>query len=138
MKKNLKASLAIAALAALVLGTAVIAQAPPVSPAPVKRTMVGKVAVPGANFEVITAVVEIMPGFKAGLHTHPGDVFFQVTDGEFWLAIQGQPEKSFKAGEQGLVPSKAVHNEGANGSTAAKLIATYVVEKGQPLVSPVK
>jgi quercetin dioxygenase-like cupin family protein len=94
--------------------------------------------VPGANYEVITAVVEIAPGFKAGRHQHPGEVFYQVTDGEFWIAIDGQPEKIVKAGEQSVVPSKAIHNEGAAGSTAAKLIATYVVEKGQPLVQPVK
>ena len=134
----LKKSLVAVALVAFALSGAVYAQNAPVSPSPVKRTMVGKAEVPGANYEVVTAVVEIAPGFKAGLHTHPGDVFFQVTDGEFWLAIQGQPEKVFKAGEQGLVPSKAVHNEGAQGATAAKLIATYVVEKGQPLVQPVK
>lgn len=134
----MKKTIVVATLAALALGGFAFAQTAPVAPAPVKRTMVGKVEVPGANFEVITAVVEIAGGFKAGLHSHPGDVFFQVTDGEFWLAIQGQPEKVFKAGEQGLVPSKAVHNEGAQGASAAKLIATYVVEKGQPLVQPVK
>jgi hypothetical protein len=33
---------------------------------------------------------------------------------------------------------KAVHNEGAAGATPLKLVATYVVEKGQPLVIPAK
>jgi hypothetical protein len=33
---------------------------------------------------------------------------------------------------------KAIHNEGAVGSGPAKLVATYVVEKGQPMVQPVK
>lgn len=106
-----KAILAVT-LAALAFGSFALAQPAPVSPSPVKRTIVGKAEVPGANFEVITAVVEIAPGFKAGKHTHPGDVFYQVTEGEFWMAIDGQPEKVYKAGEQGLVPSKAVHNEG--------------------------
>jgi hypothetical protein len=36
------------------------------------------------------------------------------------------------------VPLKAIHNEGNPGTTWAKLIVTYVVEKGQPLVIPVK
>ncbi|MBV9955062.1 MAG: cupin domain-containing protein [Pseudolabrys sp.] len=134
----MKRLVVVAALAAFALAGVAVAQQPPVSPAPVKRTMVGKVEVPGANYEVVTAIVEIAPNIKAGLHTHPGDVFFAVTEGEFWLAIQGQPEKVFKAGEQGLVPSKAVHNEGAQGAGPAKLVATYVIEKGQPLVQPVK
>ena len=130
----------LAAAFGLALASSVYAQqqAAPMSPSPVKRTIVGKVEVPGANYEVITAVVEIAPGFKAGRHLHPGDVFYQVTDGEFWVAIDGQPEKTVKAGEQGLVPAKAVHNEGAAGDKAVKLIATYVVEKGQALVQPVK
>jgi hypothetical protein len=78
-----KAILAVT-LAALAFGSFALAQPAPVSPSPVKRTIVGKAEVPGANFEVITAVVEIAPGFKAGKHTHPGDVFYQVTEGEFW------------------------------------------------------
>ena len=32
---------------------------------------------------------------------------------------------------------KAIHNEGAVGAGPAKLIAVYMVEKGQPLVNPV-
>jgi quercetin dioxygenase-like cupin family protein len=129
----------IAATAALAIGSAALAQQnPPVSPSPVKRTIVGKAEVPGSNYEVITAVVEIAPGFKAGRHFHPGVVFAQVTEGEFWLAVDGEPEKTFKPGEQLSLPMKAVHNEGAAGATPLKLVATYVVEKGQPLVIPAK
>ena len=35
-------------------------------------------------------------------------------------------------------PMKVIHNEGAVGSMPLKVIVTYVVEKGQPLVQPVK
>src|SRR5919201_1259454 len=115
--------------------TASAQQAPsPVQPAPVKRTMLGKVEVPGANYDVVTALVEIQPGFKAGRHNHPGTVQFQVLDGEFWLAIDGQPEKVFKAGEWLEIRDAAIHNEGAQGATPAKLIVIYTVERGKPLV----
>jgi quercetin dioxygenase-like cupin family protein len=110
----------------------------PVQPAPVKRTMLGKVEVPGANYDVITALVEIAPGFKAGRHSHPGTVQYQVLDGEFWLAVDGHAEKVSKAGEFGELKDAAIHNEGAVGSTAAKLLVIYTVERGKPLVSPVK
>jgi quercetin dioxygenase-like cupin family protein len=129
----------IAATAALAIGSAALAQQnPPVSPSPVKRTIVGKAEVPGSNYEAITAIVEIAPGFKAGRHFHPGVVYGQVLEGEFWLAVDGQPEKTIKAGEPINLAMKAVHNEGAVGSTPLKLVATYVVEKGEPLVIPVK
>jgi quercetin dioxygenase-like cupin family protein len=121
------------------LTTAAAQQVPsPVQPAPVKRTMLGKVEVPGANYDVITALVEIQPGFKAGRHNHPGTVQAQILDGEFWLALDGQPEKVFKAGEWLEIRDAAIHNEGAQGSTPAKLLVIYTVERGKPLVSPVK
>ena len=141
LKKTLsKKSLITATVTALVLGGAALAQqqAAPVQPSPVKRNLIGKIEVPGANYEVVTALVEIAPGFKAGRHFHPGIVQAQVTEGEFWLAIDGQPEKTFKAGQNLELPNKAIHNEGAVGSGPAKLVAVYVVEKGQPLVTPVK
>ena len=135
-----KKSLVIATIAALIFGGAASAQqqAAPVAPSPVKRTVVGKVEVPGSNYEAVTATVEIAPGFKAGRHLHPGVVFALVTEGEFWLALDGQPEKTYKAGEQLTLPLKGIHNEGAVGSVPVKLIATYVIEKGQPLAIPVK
>jgi quercetin dioxygenase-like cupin family protein len=135
----LKKSLIVATLAAFALGGAVAQEVKaPVSPSPVKRTIIGKIELPGANYEVITAMVEIAPGFKAGRHFHPGIVDFQVLDGEFWLAPDGQPEKTYKAGESHEIPMKAIHNEGSVGTGWAKLVVTYVVEKGQPLVNPVK
>ena len=135
-----KKLLVAATMTALLLGGAAFAQqqAAPVAPSPVKRTVVGKVEVPGSNYETVTATVEIAPGFKAGRHLHPGVVFALVTEGEFWLALDGQPEKTYKAGEQLTLPLKGIHNEGAVGSGPVKLIATYVVEKGQPLAIPVK
>jgi quercetin dioxygenase-like cupin family protein len=136
----MKKSIILAAISALaIVATAALAQQnPPVSPSPIKRTPIGKTEVPGANYEVISAMVEIAPGFKAGRHFHPGVVQAQVVDGEFWLALDGQPEKTFTAGQSLEVPMKAIHNEGALGDKPAKLIAVYVVEKGQPLVTPVK
>ena len=127
-----------AILAAIAFAIPAAAQQAPVAPSPIKRTPIGKVEVPGSNYEVITAMVEIQPGFKAGRHTHPGTVQAQVLEGEFMIQFDDQPERTFKAGQSVEVPNAAIHNEGAVGSAPAKLIAVYVVEKGKPLVSPVK
>ena len=134
----LKKSIIVAALAAFAISSVALAQNPPVSPSPIKRTPIGKTEVPGGIYEVISATVEIAPGFKAGRHFHPGIVQAQVVEGEFWLAIDGQPEKTYTAGQSLELPMKAIHNEGALGDKPAKLIAVYVVEKGQPLVTAVK
>jgi quercetin dioxygenase-like cupin family protein len=136
----LKKSLLIVALLGLTLsGAAYAQQAPsPVQPSPVKRTIIGKVDVPGSNTEVITAVVELQPGFKAGRHTHPGTVQAYILDGEFMLAADGQPVKTFTVGQSLEVPNGMIHNEGSVGDKPVKFIGIYVVEKGKPLVQPVQ
>jgi quercetin dioxygenase-like cupin family protein len=106
-------------------------------PPPVKRTILQKSDVPGTNLELIYATVEIAPNFKAGRHSHPGVVMAHIVEGEFWYAQDGQPEKTFKAGEVMTVPDRAIHNEGAT-DKALKMNVVYVVEKGQPLASPAK
>jgi len=127
-----------AVCAGLVLfGVATLQAQTPVQPSPVKRTILQKTDVPGTNLEMIYANVEIAPGFKAGRHFHPGVVMAQVVEGEFWLHVDGQPEKILRAGESLTLPARAIHNEGAAGTTA-KLTAVYVLEKGQPLASPAK
>src|SRR3954447_4188347 len=88
-ERMLKKTMLLAALAAFAIAGAAFAQQEkaPVSPSPVKRTIVGKVDVPNSNYETLRAVVEIAPGFKAGRHFHPGVVFALVEEGEFWLAL---------------------------------------------------
>jgi quercetin dioxygenase-like cupin family protein len=108
----------------------------PASPPLIKRTPLGKVDVPGSNYEVVFGVVELMPGFKSGRHSHPGPVMAYVAEGEFWYLIDGQPEHTYKAGDSFQVAERAIHNEGAVGSKAVKVMAVYVVEKGKPLVQP--
>jgi quercetin dioxygenase-like cupin family protein len=108
-------------------------QTAPVQPSPVKRTILQRAT--GTNLELIYAVVEIAPSFKAGRHSHPGVVMGQVVEGEFWLAPDGEPENVFKPGQTLTLPNRAIHNEGAT-DKGTKVNVVYVVEKGQPLVSP--
>ncbi len=53
-------------IAALLFSVFCSAAQAQVQPSPIKRTPIGKIDVPGSNYEVITALVEIAPGFKAG------------------------------------------------------------------------
>jgi quercetin dioxygenase-like cupin family protein len=110
-------------------------QPSPVQPAPVKRTILQRTDVPGGNLEVIFATVEIAPGFKTGRHSHPGMVMAKVLEGEFWIALDGQPEKVMTVGESITFPDRAIHNEGASDKPVT-LDVVYIVEKGKPLVTP--
>jgi quercetin dioxygenase-like cupin family protein len=125
------------ALVALAIPTPLDAQQQPspVQPAPIKRTILQRADVPGTNLEIIYATVEIAAGFKSGRHNHPGVVIGHVVEGDFWVALDGQPEKILHAGDTMSFPDRAIHNEGAT-DKALKLNAVYVVEKGKPLASP--
>src|SRR3982074_2495576 len=99
----------IAALATVAMAGVVTAQQPAATAttppmAPIKRTILQRADVPGTNLEIIYATVEVSAGFKAGRDNHPGVVMAQVTDGDFWLQLDGQPEQVFRAGESLTLP----------------------------------
>jgi quercetin dioxygenase-like cupin family protein len=123
-------------MAAVLLSGVALAQQAPVQPSPVKRTPLGKVEVPGSNYEVVFGITELAGGFKSGRHFHPGLVLAYVAEGEFWYLVDGQAERIYKVGESFQLPDRAVHNEGAAGSNPVKVFAVFVVEKGQPMVQP--
>jgi quercetin dioxygenase-like cupin family protein len=129
-------SLAVAALFSLAIAVPVTAQ--PTSnaaPAPIKRTILQKVDVPNTNYEAVTGIAEIMPNVNIGRHTHFGVESGYLIEGESVVLIEGKPPLQLKAGDSYQIPSGAIHDARA-GDKGAKVIATYVVEKGKPLASP--
>jgi quercetin dioxygenase-like cupin family protein len=126
--------LLVSSVAAFSLAGLAYAQQAPVQPSPIKRTPLGKVDVPGSNYEVVFGITELAAGHKAGRHSHPGPLLVYVTEGEFWYHIDGQPEKVYKVGDSFEVPHSAIHAEGAVGSKSAKVMVVFIVEKGKPLV----
>jgi quercetin dioxygenase-like cupin family protein len=103
----------------------------------IKRTIVytGDVSVPGREAKI--ASVEIAPGANAGRHTHPGDEITYVMSGEGELLVDGQPPLKFKAGDGFVAKAGSKHDARNTGTEPLKLAAIYVVEKGQPLATPV-
>jgi quercetin dioxygenase-like cupin family protein len=87
---------------------------------------------------VVQALAEFVPGGVAGKHTHPGEEFGYVMEGTLQLEIAGQAPRTINAGESFFVPAGVVHDGKNIGSGPAKVLATYVVEKGKPVASPAK
>ena len=86
----------------------------------------------------VVARVEFIPGGAAGRHTHPGEELGYVVSGTLQLLVDGQPPRTIKAGEVFFVPAGVVHDGKNVGKGKAVVLATYVVEKGKPVASPVK
>ena len=103
----------------------------------IKRTPLQKFDVPGTAYETVIGIAEITPNVTIGRHTHPGPESGYMLEGEMVLMIDGQPEKTVRTGDSYQVPPGAVH-DARTGPKGAKVIATYVVEKGKPLASPAK
>jgi quercetin dioxygenase-like cupin family protein len=103
-----------------------------------KRTVVqqGDLSAPGR--EVVQAVAEIQPGGQSGRHTHPGEEVAYILEGTVVIEMDGKPAVSKTAGEGILIPAGTVHNAKNTGQTVAKVLATYIVEKGKPVTTPVK
>jgi quercetin dioxygenase-like cupin family protein len=130
-----KSFAAVLAFAALALSLPIIAQQP-AAPAPIKRTPLQKVDVPGSpTMEAITGIAEIMPNVNIGRHTHPGAETGYVIEGTLTLLVEGRPPIALKPGDSYQVPVNAVH-DAKSGENGAKVLAVYIVEKGKPLASP--
>jgi quercetin dioxygenase-like cupin family protein len=88
--------------------------------------------------EVVQTRAEFDAGGSIGKHTHPGEEFGYLLEGNLEVQIEGKPAATLKAGDAFFVPAGTVHAAKNVGSGAAKVLATYVVEKGKPLASMIK
>jgi len=86
----------------------------------------------------VQVVAEFVPGGAAGKHTHPGEELGYVMEGTLQLDVAGQPPRTVKVGETFFIPAGVVHDGKNIGSGPAKVLATYIVEKGKPVATPVK
>jgi quercetin dioxygenase-like cupin family protein len=93
-------------------------------------------SVPGR--EVVQVRVDFDPGYVAPRHTHFGEEIIYVLEGTLVYEVQGRPPATYKAGDVLLVPAGAIHSVKNVGSGNGAELATYVVEKGKPLITLVK
>ena len=101
-----------------------------------KRTVLQQVELSAPGREAVMALAEFPAGSETGRHTHPGEEISFVEAGPFVLEVDGQPARTLKTGDVFSVPAGTVHNgHPATGGTA-KVIATYVIEKGKPVSTP--
>ena len=90
--------------------------------------------VPGR--EVVQVRVDFAPGVAFGKHSHPGEEIVYVIEGTLEYEVEGRPTVTLKAGEVLFIPAGTVHAaKNVGGGNGAEL-ATYIVEKGKPLVVP--
>jgi quercetin dioxygenase-like cupin family protein len=101
----------------------------------IKRTDLQRhdLGVPG--HEAVQVRVDIEPGAAFGQHTHPGEEIIYVLEGALEYEVEGKPPVTLKAGDVLFIPAGAVHSARNVGAVAGSELATYIVEKGKPLLT---
>ncbi len=89
--------------------------------------------VPGR--EVVQVRVDFAPGGVAPEHSHPGEEIAYVIEGLLEYRLEGKPPVTLKAGEALFIPAGTIHSAKNVGSGNGAELATYLVEKGKPLVA---
>jgi quercetin dioxygenase-like cupin family protein len=88
--------------------------------------------------EVVQVVVELAPGTTAPRHTHPGEEIIYVLEGTWEYTVEGKPPVTLTAGDVLFIPAGTVHSARNHGAGRAAELATYVVDKGMPLLTVVE
>jgi len=125
-------------LAVLIAGSGLVLQVARAQQPGIKRTDLQQhdLSVPGR--EAVQVRVDFDPGAAFGKHRHPGEEIIYVIEGSLEYEVEGKPPMTLKAGEVLFIPAGTIHAAKNVGSGNAAEIATYVVEKGKPLVELVK
>jgi quercetin dioxygenase-like cupin family protein len=116
------------------IAASTLATLAPAQVAGIKRTDLQRhdLSVPG--YEAVQARIDIAPGVIAPKHKHPGAEIIYVLEGSLQYQLEGQPPVTLNAGDVLFVPAETIHSARNVGSTNAAELATYVVEKGKPLL----
>ena len=128
---------AIAAVA-LLNGTALAAEPMQGSVPGVTRTDLQQHELGAPGYETVQARVDIAPGITAPWHTHPGEEIIYVLEGSLEYQLEGQQPRIYKSGEVLFVPAGVPHKATNVGTDNGAELATYVVQKGKPLIALVK
>ena len=123
---------------ALIVGLSFALGGTPARQAGVKRTDLQRHDLGTTGREVIQVRVELAPGVSFGKHTHPGEEIIYMLEGTLAYEVEGRPPLTLKAGEVLFIPAGAVHAARNPGRSNGAELATYVVEKGKPLLTMVK
>jgi quercetin dioxygenase-like cupin family protein len=144
MKRNL--FLATAAVLATLSGFAQAAEVKPAAAAteqaqPAKnwqkglqRTDLQRETLDISHPEVIQARVDFDAGVASPRHSHPGAEVAYVISGTFEYQLQGRAPITLKAGDSLYIPPGVAHIAKNVGPEKASELATYIVQKGEPLL----
>ena len=126
------------AITALIAGSVLTLPAAQAQQTGIKRTDLQRHDLSAPGREAVQVRVDIEPGVAFGKHTHPGEEIIYVLAGSIEYQVEGKPPVTLKTGDVLFIPAGTIHAAKNVGSDTASELATYIVEKGKPLLTLVK
>jgi quercetin dioxygenase-like cupin family protein len=71
-----------------------------------------------------------------GFHTHNGDQWEAVIEGEITFTVRGQQPRVLKAGESVYIPRGTVHRNENKGTVPTRTVELLIMDKGKPQNTP--
>jgi quercetin dioxygenase-like cupin family protein len=71
-----------------------------------------------------------------GFHSHNGDQWEVVVEGEITFTVKGQPPKVLKAGEFVYIPRGTIHRNENKSNAPTRAIELLIKDKGKPQTIP--
>ena len=128
----------IISLAMLIVGGVVVLDVARAQQKGIKRSDLLRHDLSSPGREVVQVRVDFAPGVEFGKHSHPGEEIAYVLEGSLEYQVEGKPPVTLKTDEVLYIPAGTVHAAKNVGSGNGAELATYIVEKGKPLVQMAK
>lgn len=87
-----------------------------------------------AKTEAIQVRVDFAPGASFPMHNHPGVEVAYVLEGAIEYSFENKPPVRLQAGDSLFIPAGEYHAAHNPGAVHGAELATYMVEKGKPVV----
>lgn len=100
----------------------------------IKRTNLQQHDLSVAGRETVQARIDFDAHSAFGKHYHPGEEIIYVLEGSLEYQINDDKPVTLKAGEVLFIPAGVVHSARNNSNSKASELATYIVEKGKPIL----
>jgi quercetin dioxygenase-like cupin family protein len=120
---------------ALIAGSGLAARAAAPSPPRTVRTDLQRHDLSIAGHDALQTRIDFAPGVSAPRHRHPGEEIIYVLAGALEYRVADGPPITLKAGGVLFVPAETIHSARNVGRGHAVELATYVLEKGKPLIT---
>ena len=124
----------IAGVAVLLVGGGLALHVAPAQQPGIRRTDLQRHDLSAPGREVVQVRVELAPGVAFGRHSHPGEEIVYVLEGSLEYEVEGRPPVTLRAGDVLFIPAGTIHAARNVGRGDGAELATYIVEKGKPLV----